>query len=108
MGTLRTLTDGSFEELVLRSEGTVLVDFWAEWCGPCRRLHPVLEDLQRTYRDQVSIFTLNIDENPETAAACGITGLPTMNLYRDGALVKQLSGPRTRAALDADLAALVG
>ena len=91
------LTDETFEQGV--SEGPVLVDFWAEWCGPCQMLSPVLEELAEELRDQVTIAKLNIEENRETAAQFGIMSIPTMILFKDGKPVEKVMGFQPKAAL---------
>ena len=85
------ITDGSFEADVLES-GTVLVDFWAEWCGPCRALGPKLEELSGELEGKVKIVKLNIDENPNTPSKYGVRGIPTMILFKDGKEVDQIVG----------------
>ncbi|MEM7121041.1 MAG: thioredoxin TrxA [Pseudomonadota bacterium] len=78
------VTDDSFETDVLKSEGPVLVDFWAEWCGPCKQIAPALEDLSSEMGDRVRVVKVNIDENPMTPSKYGVRGIPTMMLFKDG------------------------
>ena len=78
------ITDESFEEDVLRSELPVLVDYWAEWCGPCRAIAPLLEAIAKEYRTKLKIAKLNIDENPLTPAKYGIRGIPTLMIFKEG------------------------
>ena len=78
------VTDASFEADVLKSEGPVLVDFWAEWCGPCKQIAPALEDLSKDIGDRIRVVKVNIDENPMTPSKYGVRGIPTMMLFKGG------------------------
>ena len=80
----KPVTDGSFENDVLNAEGPVLVDFWAEWCGPCKMIGPALEELSDEMSGQVTIAKINIDENPEAAAKYGVRSIPTMLIFKAG------------------------
>ena len=86
------LTDGNFEGEVLKSEIPVLIDFWAEWCGPCKIMTPVIEELEEEYADKLKIAKLNVDEARETASTYGIMSIPTLILFNQGAEVDRLSG----------------
>ena len=86
------VTDASFEENVLKSSDPVLVDFWAEWCGPCRALAPKLEEISFEMDGQVTIRKVNIDENPQAPAKYGVKGIPTMILFKNGEEVEQIVG----------------
>ena len=101
-------SDAAFETDVLKSEKPVLVDFWAEWCGPCKAIAPVLEEIASVYADKVRIAKLNVDDNSATAAKFNIRSIPTLLLFQKGALVAQkvgaLSRAQLRAFLDATLA----
>jgi thioredoxin 1 len=99
-----TLTAANFDELVLRGDGPVLVDFWAEWCPPCKMIAPVLEEIERQYGDRLTVAEINTDEHPEIAQRYGVIGLPTLNLYRDGEVVRQIRGARPKRLLLAELA----
>jgi thioredoxin 1 len=103
MGALKIVTDATFADDVLMSEKPVLVDFWAEWCGPCKMITPVLEEIAGT-TDKIEIVKVNVDENPGTGANERIMSLPTLNLYQGGRVVKQIVGARPKAAILADLA----
>ncbi len=103
MGALTIVTDATFTDDVLMSEKPVLVDFWAEWCGPCKMITPVLEEIAGT-TDKIEIVKVNVDENPGTGANERIMSLPTLNLYQGGRVVKQIVGARPKAAILADLA----
>ncbi|MFV1078751.1 thioredoxin, partial [Klebsiella pneumoniae] len=92
MGNIAAVTDAEFESQVLQSKEPVLVDFWAPWCGPCKMIAPVLEELSQEWGDKLKIAKLNTDDNPETTRAYGITGIPTMNVYQGGQVVKTLVG----------------
>ena len=103
MGATKTVTDASFADDVLMSDKPVIVDFWAEWCGPCKMVAPILEEIAAE-NDGVVVAKLNVDENPQTAASYGITSIPTMNVYSGGQIVKTIIGAKPKAALLADLA----
>ncbi len=99
-----TVTDASFDSDVLQSDKTVLVDFWAEWCGPCRMVAPVLEEIASENSDKLVVAKLNVDENPQTAASYGVVSIPTLNVYKGGEVVKQIVGAKPKQALLKDLA----
>jgi thioredoxin 1 len=89
---VQTFTDGNFDETVLKSGGPVLVDFWAEWCGPCKRLAPTVDALATDYVGKVTIGKLNVDDNPNTASKFQIRGIPTLLLFKDGQVVESVVG----------------
>jgi thioredoxin 1 len=103
MGATKIVTDATFSEEVLKSDKPVLVDFWAEWCGPCKMVGPILEEIA-SEQDGLVIAKVNVDENPKIAASYGITSIPTMNVYQGGEVVKSIIGAKPKAALLADLA----
>ena len=99
----KVVTDASFDADVLKSPHPVIVDFWAEWCGPCRMVAPILEEIANEYDGTITVAKLNVDENPKTAASYGITSIPTLNVYSGGDVVKTIIGATPKAALLSDL-----
>ena len=93
------VTDGEFKKEVLESDIPVLVDFWAEWCGPCKMLAPTLDELSKDLRGKVKIVKMNVDENPAMPSALGIRGIPTMMLFKNGENVGTKVGASPKAAL---------
>lgn len=101
-GKLPDVTDETFTSEVLEAEGPVLVDFWAPWCGPCRVVHPILEEINEE-RDDLTILSLNVDENQQTAARYEVLSIPTMILFKDGAIAKKIVGAMPKRRLEAEL-----
>src|SRR5438034_10688637 len=95
---VQTFTDGNFDETVLKSGATVLVDFWAEWCGPCKRLAPTVDALAADYRGKVTVGKLNLDENPSVAEKDQVRGIPTLLLFKAVQLVGSKCGSAARGA----------
>ncbi len=95
----KAVTDESFETDVLKSEIPVLVDFWAEWCGPCKQIAPILDEASKEYEGTLQVAKLDIDSNPETPTQYGVRGIPTMMLFKDGAHVDSLVGSVSKQAL---------
>ena len=96
-----TLTDGNFDESVIKSSVPVLVDFWAEWCGPCRMIAPTVEALASDYNGKVTIGKLNVDDNPNTAMQFGVRSIPTLLLFKDGEVVESVVGLADKSRLQA-------
>lgn len=99
-----TVTDASFVEDVLQSDKIVIVDFWAEWCGPCKMIAPVLEEIAEAHGDKLTVAKMNVDENPVTPSSLGVVSIPTLNVYQGGQVVKQIIGAKPKQALLKDLA----
>ncbi|MGH8892064.1 MAG: thioredoxin [Actinomycetes bacterium] len=105
--TTKAVTDDSFVADVLQHDKPVLVDFWAEWCGPCRQVSPILEEIAGEHADKLTVVKLNVDENPRTAADYGVTSIPTLNVYQGGQVVKTIVGAKPKALLLKDLEAFI-
>ena len=107
MSTAKSVTDLTFQQDVLDSDKTILVDFWAEWCGPCRAVAPILDQIAAEHGDKIEIVKLNVDENPQTAFKYQITSIPALKVYQGGEVVKTVIGAKPKPALEADLAAYI-
>ncbi len=95
------VTDQTFEQEVLQSDKPVLVDYWAEWCGPCKAMAPILDEIAETYGDRIRVAKLNIDDNPETPPKYGIRGIPTLMLFKDGNVEATKVGALSKSQLTA-------
>jgi thioredoxin 1 len=99
VSNLAAVTDADFETTVLKSEKPVLVDFWAEWCGPCRQVDPILNEIAAEHGDKLTFVKMNVDENPVVPSSYRVNGIPTINVYQGGEVVKSIVGARPKAAL---------
>jgi thioredoxin 1 len=99
MGAVAEVTDATFADQVLASAKPVLVDYWAEWCAPCKQISPIIEELAGEYGDKVTFVKLNADLNTDTTIKYGILGLPTLQVFVGGDVVKQFQGGKTKAML---------
>ena len=104
MSAAHDVTDATFEAEVLNSKDTIMVDFWAEWCGPCRAVSPILDQIASENSDKIKIVKLNVDDNAQTAAKYQITSIPAMKVFKGGELVKTIIGAKPKPAIEADLA----
>ncbi len=103
MGTTKAVSTDDWSDEVISSDKPVLVDFWAEWCGPCRMVSPVVEEIAEENPDKLKVVKLNIDENPQTARDYGVMSIPTLMVFKDGEVAKRMVGAKGKQALLSDL-----
>jgi thioredoxin 1 len=103
MSAVTEISDASFDSEVLSSQTPVLIDFWAPWCGPCRAIAPIVDELATEYAGRVKIVKMNVDENPQTPAKYGVRGIPNLILFKGGAVHEQIVGAVPKAKLSAAL-----
>ena len=94
------VTDATFEADVINSDRPVILDFWAEWCGPCRAISPILEQLAEDHGDKLKVLKMNIDDNPQTPGKYGVRAIPTVLAFQNGQVVEQVTGARPKAAFE--------
>jgi thioredoxin 1 len=103
----KNVTTASFQADVLDNPKPVMVDFWAEWCGPCRMVSPILDEIATEYADRIDIVKVNVDEEPQLAMQYGVTGIPMMAVFQGGTIAKQMVGAKPKTAILEDLAAFL-
>jgi thioredoxin 1 len=107
MSDLLQVTDGNFEEEIVNSDIPAMVDFWAEWCGPCKMVGPVVEELAQEYKGKIKIAKMDVDSNRDTPAKFGIRNIPTLILFKDGEVAKMIIGAQPKSQIDGELKKLL-
>ena len=107
MAELADVSDQTFDAEVLQSDKPAIVDFWAEWCAPCRQISPIIHDLAGTYGDRIKVVKMNIDDNPNTPGKYGVRAIPTVLAFQGGQVVEQITGARPKAAFEKMIEKLV-
>ncbi len=107
MSDLLQVTDGNFEEEIVNSDIPAMVDFWAEWCGPCKMVGPVVEELAQEYKGKIKIAKMDVDTNRDTPAKFGIRNIPTLILFKDGEVAKMIIGAQPKSQIDGELKKLL-
>jgi len=107
MADLLHVTDGNFDEEIVKADIPAMVDFWAEWCGPCKMVGPTVEALAKEYEGKIKIAKMNVDENRETPARFGIRNIPTLILFKDGEVAQTIIGAQTKSQLEEELKKLL-
>ena len=102
------VTDKNFESEVLNADIPVLVDFWAVWCGPCQMQNPILEEIEKEFKDKAKVAKLNVDENPSTASKYQVMSIPTLMIFKKGEVVKQMVGVQNKEVLTKELNQVLG
>ncbi len=107
MSAIQEVTDANFDQEVLQSATPVLIDFWAPWCGPCRAIAPIVEELAREHAGKLKVVKLNVDDNPQTPARYGVRGIPNLLVIKNGQVAEQIVGAVPKARLDKALSEIV-